>query len=134
LFVPFQRSLPLSGTPVEDEQVNREFGAEPLKESRLRVETADDGEMAVELAGRNDYAAILMDVKMPIMDGIEATRRILALARGSSVPIVAMTAFAFPDDRQRCLDAGIDDYIARPIDPATLATVLLKWMRPPDSR
>ncbi len=115
---------------VEDEQLNREFGAAQLKEFGLRVDTAEDGEKAVELAGRNDYAAILMDVKTPVTDGIEATRRIRATASGGSVPIIALTALAFPDDRKRCLEAGMNDYLAKPIDAALLATLLLKWIRP----
>ena len=91
---------------VEDEQVNRDFGAEQLREFGLRVDAAGNGEQAVELARRKEYAAILMDVRRPVMDGIEATRRIRRTANGATVPILAMTALAFPDDERRASRPG----------------------------
>lgn len=66
---------------------------------------------------------------MPVIDGIEATRRIRVTASGRSVPTIAMTAFASPDDKKRCLEVGVNDYRAKPIDPARIATLLLKWIR-----
>jgi len=115
---------------VEDEEINRFFAAEQLREFGLLVDTAELGQKAVELASHYAYAAILMDVKMPTMDGIEATRRIRASAIGASTPILAMTALAFPSDKARCLDAGMNDYLAKPIDREDLAKLLLKWIRP----
>jgi PAS domain S-box-containing protein len=116
---------------VEDEPVNREVTLGLLEDVDLSVDVAADGVEALELAGLNDYDLILMDMQMPRMDGLEATRRIRQLAAGVVVPILAMTANAFAEDRRRCIDAGMDDFITKPVDPEILFSVILKWLSNP---
>ncbi|MCG6966985.1 MAG: PAS domain-containing protein [Chromatiaceae bacterium] len=113
---------------VEDEPVSREIAVMFLEQAAQDTDEAGDGLMAVELAAANDYAAILMDMQMPRMDGIEATRRIRALPRHARTPIIAMTANAFDEDRRRCLDAGMNDFLAKPVDPKILYSTLAKWI------
>ncbi|MGC4076319.1 MAG: ATP-binding protein [Rubrivivax sp.] len=112
----------------EDNPVNQDVGRELLEMAGLQVDVAADGEQAARLAVEGDYAAILMDMQMPGVDGLEATRLIRALPAHAATPIVAMTANAFGEDRQACLDAGMDDHVAKPVDPAQLYSVLLHWL------
>jgi PAS domain S-box-containing protein len=118
---------------VEDDAFNQEIAAEFLTSAGLVHELAVDGVEALDrlrAAPPGHYALILMDMQMPRMGGIEATRQIRSLPAGGSVPIIAMTANAFSEDRERCLTAGMNDFIAKPIDPARFYSTLLKWLSP----
>ncbi len=113
----------------EDDWVNQEVSLELLREVLgLQVDLAADGVEAVRLASRTDYDLILMDVQMPGMDGLAATRAIRALPAHRHTPILAMTANAFEEDRQACLEAGMDDFIAKPADPDVLFVTMLTWL------
>ena len=112
----------------EDEPINCEITTELLKEIGLAVDVANDGLEALELARNHDYALILMDMQMPNMDGVTATRLIRELPNGQ-LPILAMTANAFAEDHQRCEDAGMNDFITKPVDPKHLFSVLGFWLK-----
>ena len=114
---------------VDDEAFNREIGQAMLEEVGLVVDAAGDGLEALGLAVRGGYAAVLMDMRMPRMDGLEATRRLRKQAATRHVPVIAMTANAFDEDRQRCLEAGMDDFIPKPVDPDEFYATVLKWLR-----
>ncbi len=115
----------------EDEPVNREITETLLQDIGLQIDTAEDGAEALARASRAPYALILMDMQMPNMDGLEATRRIRQLPNGATVPIVAMTANAFAEDRQRCLAAGMNDFVTKPFHPSTFTPRLLQWLTSP---
>ena len=111
---------------VEDNKVNQELIVALLSPFDLTIVTASDGVEAVEAASREPFDLILMDVQMPNMDGLTATRRIRA-AGGHQPPIIAMTANVMPDQVARCLAAGMDDHIGKPIDPSRLLQILEQW-------
>ncbi len=113
---------------VEDEPINREIAAAMLDNVSLLASTAENGARAVELAGTTPYDLILMDMQMPVMNGLEATRRIRANSVNMGTPIIAMTANAFVDDKANCLAAGMDDFLAKPVDPELFYAVLLKHL------
>ena len=112
----------------DDESVNLEVAKFMLEDIGLKVDTAQDGLEAIQKARNTDYAAILMDMQMPNIDGLEATRKIRNMPNRQSTPILAMTANAFAEDRMRCQEAGMDDFIAKPFIPEVLYSTLLKWM------
>ena len=117
---------------VEDNEINREVAFEILTDAGLVVETAENGRVACELVAANPgrYDAILMDVQMPEMDGLEATQIIRRTHPVSDLPIIAMTAHAYEKERQNCLDAGMNDHSAKPIEPAVLVEKLSRWLKP----
>jgi len=114
----------------EDEPINQEVARSLLEDTGVAVDLAHDGIEAVELARQNAYSAILMDMQMPRLNGIEATRQIRALPAHAATPILAMTANAFDEDRRACLAAGMNDHIAKPVDPAVLYRTLITWLKP----
>ncbi len=128
---------------VEDSELNRIVAVALLEETGLRVEVAANGRVAMEKvtrAPRGRYDAVFMDIQMPVMDGYEATRRIREWERqqpetrnqekGARIPIIALTAHALKGEEEKCLAAGMDDYLAKPIDEEQLQRVLLKWIAP----
>lgn len=125
----------LSGAHVllaEDHEINQQVAVGLLGDMGISVELAENGRIAVErvLADPARFDAVLMDVQMPEMDGLEASRRIREHVGAERLPIIAMTAHAMAHERQRCLDAGMDDHIAKPVDPIVLAATLSHWIKP----
>ncbi|TVT72197.1 MAG: PAS domain S-box protein [Denitromonas halophila] len=115
---------------VEDNEVNQYVAMELLAEVGLSADVAENGQQALALFTRQPYDLILMDMQMPVMDGLAATRAIRALPEGREVPILAMTANAFAEDRQRCTEAGMNDYLSKPFEPEQLYAVLRRWLDP----
>ncbi|MBP6901472.1 MAG: transporter substrate-binding domain-containing protein [Burkholderiaceae bacterium] len=112
----------------EDEPVNRMVAQELLRHSGLLIDTAEDGAQAVQLAAATPYSLILMDMQMPHLDGLEATRLIRRSRFHAATPIVALTANAFVEDRQRCQDAGMSDFLAKPFQPEALYSLLWRHL------
>jgi two-component system sensor histidine kinase/response regulator len=117
----------------EDNKINRTVANALLNKHGLRTAVALNGREAAEMALANDYAAILMDCQMPELDGYEATRRIRAQERDRHVPIIAMTAHSMPGDRERCLAAGMDDYLSKPVRAEQLEDIIKRWLSGEDA-
>ncbi len=113
---------------VEDEPINREIALELIQEFGTTADTAENGIQALEMLRQRTYDLILMDMQMPEMDGLEATRRIRAESQYTLLPIIAMTANAFAEDRERCIEAGMNDFIVKPVDPDELKMQLLRYL------
>jgi CheY-like chemotaxis protein len=112
----------------EDNLINQKVAARLLGLLGYSADIAENGEEAVRLAETGNYDAVLMDMQMPVMDGLDATRAIRALESPvSNTPIIAVTANPFEDARQKCLAAGMNDFISKPIEPALFASVLAYW-------
>ena len=112
----------------DDEPISQEVTRGLLEHVGLRVDLAENGQQALTLARQKHYALILMDMQMPVMNGVEATEAIRAESINRETPILAMTANAFNEDRQACLDAGMNEHIAKPVEPQELYEILLGWM------
>ncbi len=116
----------------EDNPVNQLVASLLLKRRGVEVTIANDGSEAVNWVRRQPFDLVLMDLHMPVMDGLEATRQICALPAGENLPIIAMTAAVMPEDRERCSAAGMVDFVAKPIDPDELMQALARWLKPAD--
>ena len=112
----------------EDEPINREIALELLAELGLVVDVAEDGLQAVDFAGKQRYSLILMDVQMPNLNGLDATRVIRAESLNGNTPILAMTANAFEEDRKACLAAGMSEHLGKPVNVDLLFETVLKWL------
>lgn len=113
---------------VEDNEINQQVASALLEDANLKVHIANNGAEAVQMAQQQSYDLILMDMQMPVMDGLEATQKIRQLEIGATVPIIAMTANAFIEDRQRCMEAGMNDFVAKPVEPKLLYSTLAEWI------
>ncbi|TWB80054.1 signal transduction histidine kinase [Nitrospirillum amazonense] len=122
----FEALQGLSVLLVEDNDFNQQVAIELLTDVGVGVELAENGAIALERIAARRYDAVLMDVQMPVMDGLTASRRIREMGE-TALPIIAMTANAMASDRERCLAAGMNDYVSKPIDPDQLFAVLARW-------
>jgi signal transduction histidine kinase/DNA-binding response OmpR family regulator/HPt (histidine-containing phosphotransfer) domain-containing protein len=113
---------------VEDNELNQEVATELLRDAGFIVDVADNGRIALDKLDSSSFDIVLMDMQMPVMDGLEATRAIRAQPRFAKLPVVAMTANAMDEDRRRCLEAGMNDHLGKPIEPTELWSMLLKWV------
>ncbi|MGK8437888.1 response regulator [Ectopseudomonas hydrolytica] len=121
---------------VEDNALNQEVASALLQEAGLQVEVAGNGQQAIarlQAAADDHYQLVLMDMQMPVLDGLAASRLLRAQARFAALPIVAMTANALDGDRQACLAAGMNDHLSKPIEPTALWSTLMRWLPDVDS-
>ncbi len=128
-----QRLVALRGARillVEDNDINQQVARELLEDAGFVVDVADNGEIAVAQVQKATYDLVFMDMQMPVMDGVTATREIRKLARFEHLPIVAMTANAMEQDRRKCMDSGMNDFLVKPIDPDNMWSLLTRWVRP----
>jgi signal transduction histidine kinase/CheY-like chemotaxis protein len=115
---------------VEDNELNQEVAIGLLEAAPISIDVAGNGEVAVRMVGEHDYDLVLMDMQMPVMDGIAATKAIRSNPRFRELPIIAMTANAMDADRELCRQAGMNDHVSKPIDPDALLATVMKWIKP----
>ncbi len=115
---------------VEDNELNQDVAKGILEEGKFTIDVANNGVESIEKVFNNHYDIVLMDMQMPVMDGVTATIEIRKDTRLNELPIVAMTANAMQQDKEKCIAAGMNDYVAKPIDPEELFKTLLKWIKP----
>jgi two-component system sensor histidine kinase/response regulator len=113
---------------VEDNELNQEVALELLRQARFAVDLAENGKVALQRLEATSYDLVLMDMQMPVLDGIDATTALRQRPELAGLPVVAMTANVLEADRQRCLDAGMNDFLSKPIEPELLWQALLKWI------
>ena len=118
---------------VEDNELNREVALGLLSDANLTIDVAENGQVAVQMTATGKYDAVLMDMQMPVMDGIAATRAIRSNPQLRTLPIIAMTANVMAHDIEQCTEAGMNDHVAKPIDPDALFAALLRWIKPRNS-
>lgn len=122
-------SVPLKVLVVDDNIINQKVAVKMLQRLKLQPDVVDDGLQALEAVKAHHYDLVLMDVQMPVMDGLEATRAIRAFEEGKKhTIIVAVTANAIQGDKERCLQSGMDDYLAKPIKQQDIEQVITKWI------
>ena len=119
---------------VEDNELNREVATGLLEPAHMSIDVAENGEVAVRMVNKHDYDLVLMDMQMPVMDGIAATKAIRSNPRFRELPIIAMTANAMDADRELCRQSGMDDHVSKPIDPDAMFATVMKWIKPPRAR
>ena len=117
---------------VEDNAINQEVAVELLKQAGMNVTVADNGEQGVNAVKSQTFDLVLMDIQMPVVDGMMATRMIRKDERFKDLPILAMTAHAMSGDREKSIEAGMNDHLTKPIDPEKLFAALLRWIKPGD--
>ena len=125
--------IPVRGARIllaEDNDINQQIACELLRDAGFVVEVAENGLIALEMVQRATYDLVLMDMQMPVMDGLTATAAIRRLPQFAGLPIVAMTANARSEDRRACMESGMNDFMSKPIDPDSLWSMLLNWIRP----
>ena len=115
---------------VEDNEFNQQLACELLTDAGFKVDIAEDGRKSLEMLDKHTYDVVLMDMQMPVMDGVTATIEIRKNDAFRDLPVIAMTANVMADEIQRCMDAGMNDHVAKPIDPDDLFGKLLKWVKP----
>lgn len=115
---------------VEDNEINQEVALEILAQAGFLVTAVNNGQEAVDTLAAGSYDCVLMDLQMPVMDGLEATKIIRSNPRHKALPIIAMTANAMPEDKERCLEAGMNDHVAKPIEIKRLIAALNRWINP----
>ena len=113
---------------VEDNIINQQVATEVLKSARIKVSIANNGQEAIEQVKENKFDAVLMDIQMPVLDGYQATQKIREIPQFKSLPIIAMTAYAMKGDREHCLEAGMNDYITKPIELDVFFNILSRWL------
>jgi signal transduction histidine kinase len=115
---------------VEDNDINQIVASELLRDAGFIVDVADNGQIALDRIARADYDLVLMDMQMPVMDGIAATVQLRRMQANRSLPVIALTANVMAQDRNKCLAAGMNDFLAKPIEPQEMWDILLKWIKP----